>query len=86
MAYEADLDAYDWNFDSAEMAAAAADGLLVSNHSYGIAAGWLYIGDVPPDTWWWIGGPEDSDKGTRQISRLVSIAHIKPLPDIISVS
>jgi hypothetical protein len=61
MAYAAGLDAYDWNSDTAEMALAAADGMLVSNHSYGIAAGWLYIGDVPPNTWWWIGGADPSD-------------------------
>jgi hypothetical protein len=63
MAFAAQLDAYDWNSDTAEMAAAAASGQLVSNHSYGIAAGWLYIGDLPPDTWWWIGGedPEDDE-------------------------
>ncbi|MFC1688261.1 S8 family serine peptidase, partial [Pseudomonadota bacterium] len=65
MAYAAHLDAYDWNGDTAEMAAAGAteispslDGLLVSNHSYGIAAGWLFMGyDVlPPFRWLWIGG------------------------------
>ncbi|WP_432695172.1 S8 family serine peptidase [Marinobacterium sp. YM272] len=61
MAYAADLDAYDWNSDTSEMAAAAASGLLVSNHSYGIAAGWLYLGGTPPDQWWWIGGSDPSD-------------------------
>ena len=63
MAYAAQLDAYDWNSDTAEMASAAASGLLVSNHSYGIAAGWLYMGPVePPDTtWWWIGGSGQED-------------------------
>ena len=61
MAYAASLDAHDWNSDTAEMASAAASGMLISNHSYGIAAGWLYIGDVPPDTWWWIGGADPSD-------------------------
>jgi hypothetical protein len=61
MAYAAHLDAYDWNSDTAEMAAAAAGGLLLSNHSYGIAAGWLFIGDFPPDRWWWIGGENPSD-------------------------
>lgn len=61
MAYAAQLNAWDWNSDTAEMAVAAAGGLLTSNHSYGIAAGWLYIGDVPPDTWWWIGGAADTD-------------------------
>lgn len=34
-AYKANLDAYDWNNDLAEMTNAAAEGLLVSNHSYG---------------------------------------------------
>ena len=61
MAYEADLHAYDWLSDTAEMAAAAASGMLMSNHSYGIAAGWIYIGGLPPDTWWWIGGSADTD-------------------------
>ncbi len=61
MAYAAQLDAYDWNSDTAEMALAASNGLLISNHSYGIAAGWLYIGDLAPDNWWWIGGADPSD-------------------------
>ncbi len=61
MAYAAHLDAYDWNFDTSEMALAASNGQLWSNHSYGIAAGWLYIGDIPPNTWWWIGGEDPLD-------------------------
>jgi hypothetical protein len=61
MAYAAQLHAYDWNSDTAEMALAAANGLLFSNHSYGIAAGWLYLGGAPPDTWWWIGGADPAD-------------------------
>lgn len=61
MANAAQLQAWDWNSDTAEMAAEAAGGLLISNHSYGIAAGWLYIGGVPPDGWWWIGGAADTD-------------------------
>jgi hypothetical protein len=61
MAYAAQLNAWDWNSDTSEMALAAAGGLLISNHSYGIAAGWLYIGDLPPNTWWWIGGSAPSD-------------------------
>lgn len=35
MAYKAHLDAYDWYNDHSEMTTAAANGLLVSNHSYG---------------------------------------------------
>ena len=36
---------YDWFDDESEMAAAAAGGLLVSNHSYGNVAGWDYNDD-----------------------------------------
>ena len=65
MAYSANLAAHDWNSDTAEMAAAAAGGLLVSNHSYGVAAGWINIGGSPPDNWWWIGGSADTDLEDR---------------------
>ena len=44
MAPAASLQAWDWNNDLAEMASAAANGLLVSNHSYSIAAGWIPCG------------------------------------------
>ncbi len=37
--------AYDWNNDASEMAAAAANGLLISNHSYGTVCGWDYNND-----------------------------------------
>lgn len=37
--------AYDWNSDVSEMAAAAANGLLISNHSYGTVSGWDYNND-----------------------------------------
>ncbi len=40
MAHEANLSAYDWNLDESEMATAASNGMEVSNHSYGIGAGW----------------------------------------------
>ncbi len=39
MSYQAKLHAYDWNNDNAEMSAEAANGLLLSNHSYGSVAG-----------------------------------------------
>lgn len=61
MASAAGLHAYDWNNDASEMATAAAGGLLLSNHSYGAAAGWVYIGDAEPNRWWWIGGSGDED-------------------------
>jgi Subtilase family/Secretion system C-terminal sorting domain len=51
MAYNANLDAYDWTNDNDEMAAAAAAGLLISNHSYGYGAGWSWTGSE----WEWYG-------------------------------
>lgn len=43
MASEGNCFDYDWNNDSAEMAAEAENGLLISNHSYGARAGQLPI-------------------------------------------
>ncbi len=37
--------AYDWNNDASEMSIAAANGLLISNHSYGTVCGWDYNND-----------------------------------------
>ncbi|UCG53265.1 MAG: S8 family serine peptidase [Candidatus Latescibacterota bacterium] len=53
MSYEANLDAYEWSFDESEMAAAAAAGLQVSNHSYGPATGWTW--DSGKGEWYWYG-------------------------------
>lgn len=36
---------YDWNNDASEMSSAAANNLLVSNHSYGTVCGWDYNDD-----------------------------------------
>ena len=57
MANQADLLAYDWNSDNAEMAAAGQNGLLVSNHSYGQIAGWSNSNG----TWRWYGNPAFSE-------------------------
>ncbi|RMH53240.1 MAG: T9SS C-terminal target domain-containing protein [Bacteroidetes bacterium] len=58
MAYAADLVAYDWSNDTVEMTTEAARGLLVSNHSYGMVAGWHY-GDLEGtgSGWYWNGDP-----------------------------
>ncbi len=54
MSYEALLHSYDWNSDLSEMAAEAANGMLVSNHSYGYVAGWFF--DYREDgKWAWMG-------------------------------
>jgi len=58
MAYQCKLDAYEWTNDDAEMASAAAGGMEVSNHSYGILAGWFYY--TPWLSWVW-GGDVDVD-------------------------
>ncbi len=53
MAPAAPLDCWDWNGDLAEMAAAAAAGMRVSNHSYSPVAGWrMALGQ-----WYWHGDP-----------------------------
>ena len=53
MAYLATLLSYDWNSDNSEMAAEAAAGLLISNHSYGQISGWRSSGG----SWYWYGDP-----------------------------
>ncbi|HVW97886.1 MAG TPA: S8 family serine peptidase [Mucilaginibacter sp.] len=58
MAYNAaTLQSYDFNNDVAEMSAAAS-GLLLSNHSYGDAAGWSF-NDLQ-NHWEWYGLPGDT--------------------------
>jgi PKD repeat protein len=52
MAFDATLSCYDWDYDIAEMAEEAAEGLLISNHSYGYLRGW------EGSTWW--GNPDIS--------------------------
>jgi hypothetical protein len=53
MSHEAGLSCYDWDADESEMAGAAANGLLVSNHSYATITGWYYNGSE----WYWYGDP-----------------------------
>ncbi len=63
MAYEALLTSYDWKNDATEMSNEAAEGLVLSNHSYTTIAGWHY-GDVEgtgEDQWYWLGDPRVSD-------------------------
>jgi hypothetical protein len=52
MSHEAMLDSYYWNNDTEEMWDAALNGLLVSNHSYGLITGWAQTG---PTSWAWYG-------------------------------
>ncbi|MBS1260786.1 MAG: hypothetical protein MAG453_00102 [Calditrichaeota bacterium] len=59
MSYQARLTSYRWDDDDAEMAAAAADRLHVSNHSYGLIRGWEYFADYG---WGWFGNPDVSEQ------------------------
>ncbi len=54
MAYQAQLNAFDWTNDVSEMAAQALTGLRASNHSYGLITGWSF-GAVTPGRWAWFG-------------------------------
>ncbi|MGB3619595.1 MAG: S8 family serine peptidase [Catalinimonas sp.] len=58
MAPGANLVVYDWFNDNFEMAAAAAEGLLLSNHSYGIVTGWRYNSEET--RYYWYGDPDIS--------------------------
>ncbi len=55
MSYQAQLKSYDWNDDNAEMASEAVGGMKVSNHSYGIIAGWSWGDWSGTEAWHWFG-------------------------------
>lgn len=78
MAPEAEAHTYYWNNDLAEMAQEAANGLLVSNHSYATVQGWYNSGSG----WQWTGGSgnEDPDFGAyTALSRAIdNVAYNAP--------
>jgi hypothetical protein len=57
MASSARIISYDWNSDTSEMSSAAANGLRVSNHSYGFITGWSFGNFGPGTGWYWFGVP-----------------------------
>ena len=61
MSWEAMLDAYYWDNDQSEMAAAAASGLQVSQHSYGLITGWAEGNWSGSFGWHWFGNVSVSD-------------------------
>ncbi|MCD4818337.1 MAG: S8 family serine peptidase [Candidatus Cloacimonetes bacterium] len=78
MAYEADLVSYDWDRDEEELSLEVADGMILSNHSYGPDLGWRWAG-----TWIWMGGhwsEEDKYFGYYSSSDAVldTIAYLAP--------
>ena len=52
MANKVIIESYDWDNDLEEMDAAAADGLLLSNHSYGYIVGFDYNSEERRWQWW----------------------------------
>jgi len=83
MAPEAALDAYDWFSDNSEMATAAAGGLLISNHSYGLITGWANGSWSGNSGWHWWGDvnfstTEDSDFGRYSRNTWDEIAYDAP--------
>lgn len=63
MAYESLVRSFDWNNDATEMTKEAESGLLLSNHSYSMIAGWYY-GDLEGDGehWYWLGNASVSSE------------------------
>ena len=59
MAGMARVHSWDYNNDLAEMAIAATEGIVVSNHSYGPLCGWYY--NTNSESWFWYGDPEMSE-------------------------
>jgi hypothetical protein len=73
MAFQSKIDAYDWNQDLSEMFQAAAQGLMISNHSYGATIGWQPVenftdinGQAQTNKWVWNG---DISVSTTEDSR-----------------
>lgn len=61
MAPKASLNAYDWTDDETEMAAAAANAALVSNHSYGYLGGYEYGNWSGNNAWHWFGTDDETE-------------------------
>lgn len=55
MAPEGNVVSYDWNSPLSEMASEAAQGLLVSNHSWGFVNGWAFGNYSGNNGWHWFG-------------------------------
>ncbi|MDY3548390.1 S8 family serine peptidase [Riemerella anatipestifer] len=61
MAPKATLDTYDWNSDEDEMTAAAANGAILSNHSYGYIGGFSWGNWSGNQGWHWLGSDDDTE-------------------------
>lgn len=61
MAPKATLDAYDWNSDEQEMTAAAAQGAILSNHSYGYLGAFEWGDWSGNQGWHWFGAEDETE-------------------------
>ncbi|MDO5616392.1 MAG: S8 family serine peptidase, partial [Cruoricaptor ignavus] len=61
MAFQANLRAYDWTNDTAEVIDAAANGALVSNHSYGYIGAFEWGNWSGNTGWHWLGTDEETE-------------------------
>jgi len=59
MASKSTIESFDWNNDNGEIESSASSGLLISNHSYGIAQGFEY--NFNKDRWEWWGDTDISE-------------------------
>lgn len=64
---------YDFNNDISEIASEAADGNLVSNHSYGTLCGWRY--DYGNEMWYWYGDYSASTTQDLKFGLYNTISH-----------
>lgn len=71
MAPGAILHSYSWGDDRAEMVAAAASGMRISNHSYGSVRGWTYDG-----AWYWAGDTTFSQNEDNDFGRYTDSARL----------
>jgi PKD repeat protein len=51
-AFQAPIKSYDWTNDEGEMTSAAAAGMLISNHSYGLICGWYFNSSNNRNEWY----------------------------------
>lgn len=68
--FKANLNSWDWNNDTGEMAAEATQGMQISNHSYGTVVGWL----PQSDGWYWFGNATISGKEDHNFGRYTAEA------------
>ena len=88
MAPKADIKFYNWENDAAEMAEAANNGAILSNHSYSYARGWYWYSTWFFSYWKWAGDEntyEDENFGLYNINsqKFDQIANAAPYYQIV---